>query len=490
MGMVSKKVKMYLNGDIEVADRSEAITLVAKELYGWENYFKAEGFEISADEDVDYFIYNFAKKIGAVDKLDRILSTIDREKCVTSKELVVGDVWVPTHLTVEANVEEFIRRTAHRFRYNSLTQQLEFDGSVKDTKEAAIALREQMNCITTKPKAVKIKMRDFEDMVMNYAVVNRSYNPIAEYLNDLRSHSDDLITPLAQKMGLTEFEKELLTVWLLQSYHRPLNVGCDAPFMLILVGSQGCGKTSLLRILSKGWMVDLNLRNSNGKDGMILLHKGWFVNNDELSTMDRNGIESLKAEVTSTKDTYRPPYSAITHTLLRHSVFCGTTNQPNILKDDSGNRRFLPIHFRNTFSDEDRMWLEANVDRLWGYVKFLAESGAKRYLSPNQMKELSNHQSDYQLRSHSDDVLLGIMLWWHQNQTDKPLSASLIGRCLSLHKERMSSQKIGQRLVAIGFQTEQKKVSKLNIRAISNLDHILSFDDVTPYDCTNVMLTE
>jgi putative DNA primase/helicase len=63
----------------------------------------------------------------------------------------------------------------------------------------------------------------------------------------------------------------------------------------------------------------------------------------EISQMKRSTIETMKSFLSAVSDKFRPPYGRTDVTYQRQCVFVGTTNERTYLKDDTGNRRFLPI---------------------------------------------------------------------------------------------------------------------------------------------------
>lgn len=75
--LASKKVQVILKGRFG-KDRSDDITKVAKELYGWENLARSEGIGI---DSADSWIQHVAQLAEVENKLDRILKPIKRDSC-------------------------------------------------------------------------------------------------------------------------------------------------------------------------------------------------------------------------------------------------------------------------------------------------------------------------------------------------------------------------------------------------------------------------
>ena len=83
----------------------------------------------------------------------------------------------------------------------------------------------------------------------------------------------------------------------------------------------------------------------------------------EGETLSRTEVKKMKAIITMQSDKYRPPYGRVSLDFPRRCVFAMTTNQDEYLKDETGNRRWLPVR---VVKDEANVeWLEANRDQLF-----------------------------------------------------------------------------------------------------------------------------
>lgn len=97
-----------------------------------------------------------------------------------------------------------------------------------------------------------------------------------------------------------------------------------------------------------------------------VLQNNWIVEIAELSSLNKADNNTVKQIITQTSDEYRAAYARSTEKHKRHSVFFGTTNDMEYLKDPTGNRRFWPIHCGP--KPEKHIWEELTpqaVDQLW-----------------------------------------------------------------------------------------------------------------------------
>ena len=84
----------------------------------------------------------------------------------------------------------------------------------------------------------------------------------------------------------------------------------------------------------------------------------------ELRGLHTKELESIKAFITRTHESWVPKYREFATTYPRRIVFVGTTNQDEMLADTTGNRRWLPIRVASVDTeaiarDRAQLWAEA-----------------------------------------------------------------------------------------------------------------------------------
>lgn len=167
----------------------------------------------------------------------------------------------------------------------------------------------------------------------------------------------------------THYVRQATRKMLLAAVTRLYRPGCKFDQMLVLVGPQGAGKSSLLAKLGHEWFSD-SLRTFENKEAGEHLQSGWIFEIGELSAMKKTEVEEVKAFLSKTEDRYRVAYDRQVSEFPRKCVFFGTTNTREFLRDTSGNRRFWPVevvperaersHWDDFDDDEVRqVWAEA-----------------------------------------------------------------------------------------------------------------------------------
>jgi predicted P-loop ATPase len=90
--------------------------------------------------------------------------------------------------------------------------------------------------------------------------------------------------------------------------------------------------------------------------------RNTIVEFSEGHTMNRSDTRLLKSIITTQEDQFRAPYGMDIVFHPRHCVFAITTNQNTYLRDETGNRRFLPVVVKNP---ADIVWLTDNLSQLY-----------------------------------------------------------------------------------------------------------------------------
>ncbi|MPW12005.1 hypothetical protein GDZ25_00545 [Lactobacillus delbrueckii] len=131
--------------------------------------------------------------------------------------------------------------------------------------------------------------------------------------------------------------------WLVGAVKRIYEPGCKFEMVPMLTGEQGIGKSTLIRRLASPTFFNSGLRGMKDKDDKIDLLGNWIIELGEITAFKRSTIEDIKQFISDQEDKYREPYGKLSVPHPRKSVFIGTTNESEFLKDSTGNRRFFPL---------------------------------------------------------------------------------------------------------------------------------------------------
>lgn len=245
-------------------------------------------------------------------------------------------------------------------------------------------------------------------------------NPIVDVLEtchqqwDGKEHICNLLPDMlgAEK---SEYTTAVMKTFMAGAIMRILRPGCKFDYMMVLVGEQGCGKSSFLRYLAirPEWFND-NFSTFDTAKAIENVRGMWIVEVGELQAMKRaKDVEGIKAFITSRVDNYRPPYGRRTEQRPRMCVLAGTTNSHNFLTDTTGNRRFLPIECvagnRAYIMHEDEARTQAEIVQAWGEAYDAVKRGDYSLVLPAHLEKMA---MDKQEEYAEEDIRIGIIQAW------------------------------------------------------------------------------
>jgi hypothetical protein len=194
------------------------------------------------------------------------------------------------------------------------------------------------------------------------------YNPMKEWLEGLSWDG----TPRMERWLIDFFgvedtllAREAAKRFLIGAVARALEPGCQMDWMLVLYGPQGIGKSSGIRTLfGKEWTTSWSFDSGASKrDNLLALYTGWCAEVAELAGMDKRDSKEMRDLISALEDPLRRPYGRGSSKYPRHTVLIGTTNDSEILRDETGNRRFIIMACGAPQVDLSKM--QAAREQLW-----------------------------------------------------------------------------------------------------------------------------
>lgn len=167
---------------------------------------------------------------------------------------------------------------------------------------------------------------------------------------------------------------------------RVMEPGCKFDYCLVLEGEQGKGKSTVARILSWKWFGDTDL-DLNNKDALLALPGHWVYEIAELGSLMKAEERKQKSFLSRQEDEYRPPYGKRLMKVPRQSVFIGTTNEEEYLKDATGGRRFWPVMCGDELNLEG---LRAALEQMLAEALADYQAGERCWPSPEEQQRLFN----------------------------------------------------------------------------------------------------
>ena len=174
------------------------------------------------------------------------------------------------------------------------------------------------------------------------------YNPVQGFLNGLpqwdgQNHVARLFSRIP---GITMEQLTFLVIWFRSTVAHWLQLDTmhGNEVVPVLIGAQGCGKTTFLRRLlppqlREYYLDHLNLSNKFDKE--MALTNNLLVNLDELEAIRPSQHAALKQTLSKNKVNGRPIFGKAQDDRPRYASFVSTTNNPHPLTDATGSRRYI-----------------------------------------------------------------------------------------------------------------------------------------------------
>jgi putative DNA primase/helicase len=239
--------------------------------------------------------------------------------------------------------------------------------------------------------SVSPSINKFADSVSLAGYKNR-FHPIKDYLDGLewdgKSRLDSYLT---RYLGVVDnaYTRAVSRKTLCAAVARVYDPGTKFDFVLILEGKQGKGKSTFIKTLGKHWYGD-NISSFSGKEAVEGMQGVWIMELSELQAFGKSDIEKIKSFISRTEDRIRPAYARRIETFQRRCIFIGTTNDTEYLKDETGNRRYWPVHCE--IEKIDISALEKEVNQLWAEAVVLCRKGEKLYLDKTEQEVIATEE--------------------------------------------------------------------------------------------------
>ena len=291
------------------------------------------------------------------------------------------------HKIIFENSEEFKEKT---IRLNEFTHRIEYCDQPLTTTFRSIIRNDFERVAGFRNPSVT------DDFLNNYSYLNK-YNPVIDYLNSIRNKrqedikcKDVFVKWFKAQETDNNIVKKMTEKWFVSAIKRIFEPGCTIEGMIYVFGKTGTGKSTFIHRLAKGFDKQYIGDIENTQKVCEVMNNCWILNFDEMKSLVKKDPQSVKEFLTTPSDTVRLAYRTDAEEYFRHCVFFGSTNNPDVLKDYSGDveRRFWPII--SLLSDKQYIFNNFNddiVDAIWADALFIYENNKDYNISTGDFNE-------------------------------------------------------------------------------------------------------
>lgn len=349
---------------------------------------------------------------------------------------------------------------AGRLRWNVFTQEIELDRKPIEQIEIYYLKFAEMGFKVSKDLAV--------DALVAVARENH-YDPVREYLD----HVADTVPPTSIDHLATAYLRradtpntiydEMIKRTLVAAVRRIYEPGAKHDSACVLLGDQGCGKSTFWRNLGGPWFSD-SLRDISSKDDLMVLQRSWIMEWAELDYVtSRKHAGQVKAFLSQSVDFFRVPYGRSTECFPRRTIIVGSTNRDTgFLVDETGNRRFWVIPVTATQSDMiDVDGLLMERDAIWSAAVHAYRAGERNHLTAKQQIQVERDNANYMVNNPWQTV---VQSYLERRASIEPLTVEeLLTSAIQKPVERQTRAdqiQVGQLLKELGYERRRETTGR------------------------------
>jgi hypothetical protein len=310
------------------------------------------------------------------------------KKSFTANKFVLAQEYIKKHFVIRRNIvtQEYECRELNKTEFESMNENNIF------IKMQISGLNLSLNNL------IALLKSDFIEV----------YNPFNEYFNNLpqwdgKTDYISFLTSFVKTPDRQRFDKHFKK-WLVRVVACALVDGIFNKQAFILVhDKQNSGKSTFCRFLCPPALQNYIAENlSIDKDSRILLCRNILINLDELSTLSKVEINSLKSLFSKDKINERLPYDRRNSILPRRCSFIGSTNQIEFLSDETGSVRWL------CFIIDEIDWSyseKVNIDMVYAQAYHLFKNNFEYNLTQEEVKENDEYNKQFQIITSEKELI-------------------------------------------------------------------------------------
>lgn len=354
-------------------------------------------------EEVTYRCHSYFHDTDIVEMRGNINNVYNM--CVTDRKQTKG---FAKHQLAAFRLSEFLYRR-YDIRFNEVLQITEYRPKRSLQFVYQELDRRALNTIHHEALLEGIEATFGEVSVLVNSKKVKAYNPIDEYMEGLPVwDGKDRLKELAALVPNDHpYWERLFTRWFLSMVAHWMNMdqshaNATAP---ILVGAQGYRKSTFCRMLLapelKAYFTDSIDFRSNVEAERVL-GRFLLVNIDEFDQLNERQFAFVKHLFQKPVTNRRRMFSETIGTQRRYASFIGTSNHEDVLRDVTGNRRYLCVKVTAPINTQSSI----NYRQLYAQAKKMLLDGERYWLDDADEALLNDYNKAFEVETPLEQMLL------------------------------------------------------------------------------------
>ena len=383
--------------------------------------------------------------------------------------------------------------TEHYLQYNTIRYdaisnklQIQVVPTSPSTGEAGVTLWREMNSIDINnivcqcAQECQANISSSDVMTVLKSDLVPKVHPLRDYVESLKPYTPDepdwidmvarqvKVKPSGEEARGEELWRECFKRWFVAMVTSWMKDEVVNHTCLILVGRQGCYKSSFLESLIpphlRGYSCKMPISSQLSKDERLRIAEFGMINLDELDCLSAREMSMLKSLMTATDVNERAAYAYTKERRMRLASFCGSTNNREFLSDLSGSRRWLPFEVE---SIQNPFHTTLPYDLMYAQAKYLAESGTFTYwFDSDEIAVLEQHNEEFRSRAGEEELLPILFDVPAEGKGEFMTTAQISERLVTYGgiKKPMILNQLGVILSRVGYQSVRRRVGGSQVR--------------------------
>ena len=290
------------------------------------------------------------------------------------------------------------------FRFNVLTEQTEF--CKKGEKVFHLVDQRAMNtfCMEARKQGVNCWDKDVSRLLLSQQIAD--FHPFSDYMEKLPEWDGvDRVSELARRVSDEALWVSGFHRWMLGMVAQWMKLEgqcANAVAPLLVSTEQGRCKSTFCSIilpeeLQLFYIDKFDLTSVSGCEQK--LSQFGLINMDEFDRYSVRSMANLKNLMQLKKLTFRKSHRSYYSQLPRIASFIGTSNQKDLLTDNTGSRRFLCVEVKDKID-----CTRPDYAQLYAQLKTELLRGERYWFTSEEEKELQEHNRFFYRQSPEQDI--------------------------------------------------------------------------------------